>query len=96
MTDDVIDDVDRKVEVKGRKYKGISMSKSDTRVHVSFPEALRIRLEEIKDNEEIGSVSEVFRNAVKFYAMAYEEHKKGSSILIRHDDGSIERLRMFL
>jgi hypothetical protein len=42
------------------------------------------------------SLSEVFREALKFYALAYQEHKKGSDLLIRNDKGEIERLRMFM
>lgn len=96
MKNDLLEEVEKKTVNKNTRDSGMSKNKNDTRVHVSFPETLRVRLDEIKKNEEIGSVSEVFRNAVKFYLLAYEEHKKGSAMLIRHDDGSIEKLRMFL
>lgn len=66
------------------------------RIHVSYPDSMKERLEEIKIETDKGSLSEVFRNALMFYALAFEEHKKGSDFLIRDKDGQIERLRMFL
>ena len=71
-------------------------SPSDNRVHITFPEGMRKRLEEMRSEAELSSVSEVFREAVKFYMLAYEEHKKGSDFLIRNKDGQLERLRMFM
>jgi hypothetical protein len=69
---------------------------SDNRVHIAFPDGMRKRLEEVKVEADMGSLSEVFRQAIKFYMLAYEEHKKGSDFLIRNKDGEIERLRMFM
>lgn len=66
------------------------------RIHVSYPDSMKDRLEEIRDVTDKGSLSEVFRQALLFYALAYEEHKKGSDFLIRTKDGDLERLRMFL
>lgn len=66
------------------------------RVHVSYPDSMKERLEQIKVETDKGSLSEVFRQALMFYALAFEEHKKGSDMLIRDKDGQIERLRMFL
>lgn len=66
------------------------------RIHVSYPDSMRDRLEEIREETDKGSLSEVFRQALLFYALAYEEHKKGSDFLIRTKDGDLERLRMFL
>lgn len=71
-------------------------SSSENRVHISFPDGMKKRLENIKDDSELMSLSEVFREAFKFYALAYEEHKKGSEFLIRDKNGQLERLRMFL
>lgn len=66
------------------------------RIHVSYPDSMKDRLEEIKTETDKGSLSEVFRQALLFYALAYEEHKKGADFLIRSKDGEVERLRMFL
>ena len=71
-------------------------SPSDNRVHITFPEGMRKRLEDMRGEAELASLSEVFREAVKFYMLAYEEHKKGSDFLIRNKDGQFERLRMFM
>lgn len=70
--------------------------KTANRVHVSYPDTMKDRLEEIQTETDKGSLSEVFRQALMFYALAYEEHKKGSDFLIRDKNGEIERLRMFL
>lgn len=72
-----------------------TMSKTN-RIHVSYPDSMKERLEEIKQATDKASVSEVFRQALLFYTLAYEEHKKGSDFLIRNKDGEIERLRMFM
>lgn len=66
------------------------------RVHISYPDSMKTRLEEIKIETDKGSLSEVFRQALLFYSLAFEEHKKGSDFLIRNKDGELERLRMFL
>ena len=66
------------------------------RIHVSYPDSMKDRLEEIREETDKSSLSEVFRQALLFYALAYEEHKKGSDFLIRTEGGDIERLRMFL
>lgn len=66
------------------------------RVHVSYPDSLKDHLSEIKEVTDKASLSEVFREALKFYALAYQEHKKGSDILIRSEKGEVERLRLFM
>jgi len=69
---------------------------STNRVHVSYPNSMKTRLDEIKMETEKNSLSEVFRQALLFYTLAFEEHKKGSDFLIRNKDGEVERLRMFM
>jgi len=69
---------------------------SANRVHVSYPDSMKAKLEEIQLETHKGSLSEVFRDALKFYALAFEEHKQGSDFLIRNRKGETERLRMFL
>lgn len=66
------------------------------RIHVSYPDSVKARLEEIRIETDKSSLSEVFRQALLFYALAYEEHKKGADFLIRSKGGEIERLRMFM
>ena len=66
------------------------------RVHISYPDSMKARLEEIKVETDKSSLSEVFRQALLFYALAFEEHKKGSDFLIRNKSGELERLRMFM
>lgn len=66
------------------------------RLHVSYPDSMKPRLEEIQRQTGQASLSEVFRQAILFYTLAFEEHEKGSDFLIRNRDGEVERLRMFL
>lgn len=75
------------------KKKGLT---NTNRVHVSYPDSLKDHLSEIREVTDKNSLSEVFREALKFYALAYQEHKKGSDLLIRNDKGEIERLRLFM
>lgn len=85
---------ERETTTKDRAVK--KASKTANRVHVSYPDTMKERLEEIRTETDKGSLSEVFRQALMFYALAYEEHKKGSDFLIRGKSGEVERLRMFL
>jgi len=78
------------------KERRLKESPNVNRVHISYPDSMKERLEEIKIETDRGSLSEVFRQALMFYALAYEEHKKGSDLLIRSKTGEIERLRMFM
>jgi len=88
-----MEDVQEKTSRKGKKAKA---AYSANRVHVSYPDTMKDRLEQIKTETDKGSLSEVFRQALIFYALAFDEHKKGSDLLIRDRDGQIERLRMFM
>lgn len=65
------------------------------RAHISYPNNVRDQLEEIKVETNSSSVSEVIRQAISFYSMMYEEHLKGSDLIIRLENGECERLRMF-
>ena len=67
---------------------------STNRVHVSYPDSLKDHLAEIREVTDKNSLSEVFREALN--ALAYQEHKKGSDLLIRNDKGEVERLRLFM
>jgi len=85
---------ERESTTKGKAVK--KAAKTANRVHVSYPDTMKNRLEEIRSETDKGSLSEVFRQALMFYALAYEEHKKGSDFLIRNKGGELERLRIFL
>jgi len=91
-------DLKERETIKTTKPKGRAVKKSANanRVHVSYPETIKDRLEEIRTETDKTSLSEVFRTALLFYTLAYEEHKKGSDFLIRNKDGEVERLRMFM
>lgn len=79
-----------------RKDRPMKKPAGANRIHVSYPDSMKDRLEEIRGETDKSSLSEVFRQAILFYALAYEEHKKGADFLIRSKDGDLERLRMFL
>ena len=68
---------------------------NNRKVNVTYPERLHERLQKIRENTDKNSLSEVFREALKFYVLAHEEHEKGSDFLIRSAEGETERLVMF-
>ncbi len=81
----------------GRQRKIDQEALSQTnRAHLSFSDNTMKKVEDILAETGISSASELFRQAAIFYTLAYDEHKKGSEILIRNKDGSIEKLRMFM
>lgn len=65
------------------------------RAHISYTNSVRDQLEEIKMETGASSVSEVIRQAINFYTLAFAENKRGSDLLIRLANGEVERLRMF-
>ena len=87
---------EREPKNESRAVKKTTEKQKTNRVHVSYPETMKDRLEEIKTDTDKGTLSEVFRQALLFYALAWEEHKKGNDFVIRSPNGETERLRMFL
>lgn len=67
-----------------------------SRVNITINSELKGHIEEVKRNTGKSSISEVFRQAVFFYLVAFREHKKGGEILIRDKNGTVEKLRMFI
>ena len=87
---------ERDPKTKGRAVKKTAEKQKANRIHVSYPDTMKDRLEEIRTETDKGTLSEVFRQALVFYALAWEEHKKGNDFVIRSPNGETERLRMFL
>lgn len=96
MTDAMTKERPKAENSKPRKAAPMTEKPGMNRIHISYPNSMKKRLEEIKAENDKGSVSEVIREAIKFYILAYEEHKKGSDFLIRLENGEKERLRMFV
>lgn len=63
------------------------MSTKANRVHITLPETLNSKIEEIREQTDAASVAEVFRNAVIVYAKLLKEHKAGNEIAILPGNG---------
>lgn len=68
----------------------------DTRVNITINAEIKENVDEVRRNTGKSTLSEVFRQALFFYIVAYKEHKKGGEILIRDSKGNTEKLRMFI
>ena len=85
-----------RVETKNRKEGPMKKPGAAHRTNVTFPESMKDRLDEIMMETDKGSLSEVFRDALRFYVLAFEEHKKNTVLQLKHENGEVERLRLFL
>jgi hypothetical protein len=80
-----------------RRARGRPKSDSGTRVHLSIPESLIIRLQKIQRDTHASSLTEVVKAALQLYAAAVEEHKNGGHIYFKHRDEEVERqLALFI
>jgi len=68
----------------------------EVRLHVSMPQSLKDRLEEIQRDTHASSVTEVVKNALALYAAAVDLHQKGGSLIFKEASGQEERLRLFI
>jgi hypothetical protein len=58
-----------------------------SRVHISLPETLIVRLQEIQQQTHASSLTEVVKAALQLYAAAVEEHKRGGGVYFKRKDG---------
>jgi hypothetical protein len=67
------------------------------RVHISIPESLITRLQEIQRDTHASSLTEVVKAALQLYAAAVEEHRHGGGVFLKRRDGKGEReLALFI
>jgi hypothetical protein len=68
-----------------------------SRLHLSIPESLTKRLQEIQKQTHASSITDVVRSALQLYAAAVEEHQNGGHIYFKRKDESGERqLALFI
>jgi hypothetical protein len=67
----------------------------EARLHVSMPQSLKDRLEDIQRYTHASSAAEVVKNALVLYAAAVDVHKKGGSLLFKDEKGERE-LTLFI
>lgn len=55
--------------------------------HVTYPESLSQRLQEIQRETHAGSIAEVFRRSLVVFAALWEAHKRGEDVILRDKNG---------
>jgi hypothetical protein len=81
---------------EARRARGRPKSAEASRVHLSLPETLLNRLQEIQRDTHASSLTEVVKNALQLYAAAVEVHKNGGSICFKDDMGGERQLALFI
>lgn len=66
------------------------------KLHIAMPAQLKDRLDQLAEATNADGPSDVIRAALVLYDLAFQEHSRGSDLLIRTKDGDVERLRIFL
>src|SRR5947208_2744017 len=67
-----------------------------SRLHISVPESLTVRLTEIRELTHANSISEVVKNALTLYAAAVEEHKNGGRLYFKRGNDGERELALFI
>ena len=68
----------------------------EARLHVTMPQSLKERLEEIQSETHAISISEVVKDALTLYAAALDVHMKGGCLQFKDKDGQAERVTLFI
>jgi hypothetical protein len=72
-------------------------AEAGNRVHISIPESLTVRLQEIQRATHATSITEVVKAALTLYAAAIDEHKNGGHVYLKRKDDGVERqLALFI
>lgn len=67
------------------------------RVHISIPDTLAERLEDIRKETHASSLTEVVKNALALYAAAVTEHKAGGHVYFKRvSEGTERQLALFI
>jgi Ribbon-helix-helix protein, copG family len=67
-----------------------------SRIHLSLPESLLNRLQEIQRDTHANSLTEVVKAALQLYAAAVEEHKSGGQVCFKDKEGRERQLALFI
>ena len=79
-----------------RRPRGRRKSAGSTRIHLSLPETLLSRLQEIQHDTHANSLTEVVKAALQLYAAAVVEHKNGGSLHFKDEQGRERQLALFI
>jgi hypothetical protein len=79
-----------------RRPRGRPKSIEASRVHLSLPETLLNRLQEIQRDTHASSLTEVVKAALQLYAAAVDEHKNGGRLYFKDDRGGERQLALFI
>ena len=81
---------------EGRRVRGRPKNVEASRVHLSLPETLLNRLQEIQRDTHASSLTEVVKDALQLYAAAVDEHKKGGRLYFKDENGHERQLAIFI
>jgi hypothetical protein len=79
-----------------RRARGRPKNAEASRIHLSLPETLLSRLQEIQHDTHASSLTEVVKSALQLYAAAVEVHKSGGRICFKDDKGGERQLALFI
>jgi hypothetical protein len=79
-----------------RRPRGRPKNVEASRIHLSLPESLLNRLQEIQRDTHANSLTEVVKAALQLYAAAVEEHKNGGRVYFRDEEGRERQLALFI
>jgi hypothetical protein len=68
----------------------------EVRLHVSMPQSLRDRLEEIQRFTYKSSVTEVVKDALVLYAAAVDVHRNHGYLVFKDEKGGEQRINLFI
>jgi Ribbon-helix-helix protein, copG family len=79
-----------------RRPRGRPKNVEASRIHLSLPESLLNRLQEIQRDTHANSLTEVVKAALQLYAAAVEEHKNGGRVYFKDEEGRERQLALFI
>jgi hypothetical protein len=79
-----------------RRVRGRPKSVEASRIHLSLPDTLLSRLQEIQRDTHANSLTEVVKAALQLYAAAVAEHKNGGRLYFKDDEGHERQLALFI
>jgi len=69
------------------RSRGRPKKTDSSRLHISIPDSLVSRLQELQRDTHASSLTEVVKAALQLYAAAVEEHKNGGGVYFKRKDG---------
>jgi hypothetical protein len=77
----------------GHRSRGRPKSREGgSRVHIFVQDSMMERLLELQEYSHASSITEVIKNALQLYAAAVHEHKSGSRLCFKDDEGERQLL----